>query len=106
MAFFVFGPLWFVILVVVIVFIINALKSNPNNGSNYNHRSNNLQVGNNPTMNDISPNPSEETNTISTKQGLLLYNGRQCLNCLTMNDKEYIYCKNCGTKIVEDNPNN
>lgn len=85
-AFFVFGPLWFVILVVILAFIFGAIRNNSNNST---YRNSSLY----PRSRAPIKNTSNKSN------GLLLYNGIQCLNCLTMNSKDARYCQNCGTRI-------
>ena len=72
-AFFVFGPLWFVVLVIIIYIIYSAAKGNTNRST---HRRTNY-------------NPN----------GLSYLNGRQCSNCLTMNTRQAKYCQNCGTQL-------
>ena len=80
-AFFVFGPLWFVILIMIIGFIFSALKNNNSNNNNHN----------NEMIEDYNPyntlNSSLESNI--------------CSKCGIKNNPSAKFCIGCGSNLSD-----
>jgi hypothetical protein len=87
--YFVFGPLWFVILVMVIGFIFSAINKNNN-------------TKNRPNIKDMDYNPQNvqsiaESNNCSNCGKNNLGSARFCNTCgANLNDDSNKYCPECG----------
>jgi hypothetical protein len=106
--FFVFGPWWFVILVMIVVFIASALKSNEVNDKNpekiYDYDPS--KIIDNPLKSPNNCPTCGKNNSLSAKfcsgcGGTLMEdNTVYCPECGGINQRSAKFCQECGKKLI------
>ena len=101
--FFVFGPWWFVIIVMAIAFIASAMKNNNVKNSpnkNYDYDPNNIV---NPIIsNNICPKCGQnntESAKFCNKCGNNLFEDKFCSKCGSTNLSNAKFCQECGNEL-------
>ncbi len=103
-AFFVFGPLWFVILVMIVGFIATSMKNN--NGKNnpekvYDYNPNNIV---NPLKSSTlcpkcGQNNGESAKFCNNCGSNLLPKNKSCSKCGSINQTNANFCQDCGNRF-------